>query len=286
MISVIVLTRNEERDLPGCLEAVSWSDDVHVYDSLSTDRTLEVAAAHHATITQRRFDDWSTHQNWGLRHIPFRHPWVLYVDADERVTPGLRDGLLAAAADPNDRMAFRIERHDYFMGRWLRHVQATSSYIRLFRPAHVHYERLVNPITLVDGPIGSIAGHLDHYPFSKGLDNWFERHNGYSRMEAQQILADRATGRSFSVGKALFSADPQERRHHQKELFNRLPFRPTLQFLLLYVAKGGFLDGQAGYTYARMRSIYEAMIGMKLADLKRGSPEVCSIPQMAGPLTG
>jgi hypothetical protein len=141
----------------------------------------------------------------------------------------------------------------------------------------------VNPVTLVDGPIGEASGHLDHYPFSKGIDNWFERHNSYSRMEAQQILADRAAGRSFSLGKAMFSADPQERRYHQKELLSRLPFRPTLQFLLLYVAKRGFLDGEAGYTYARMRAIYESMIGMKLADLRRASPEAQRIPQLVAP---
>jgi hypothetical protein len=286
MISVIVLTRNEERDLSACLKSVAWSDDIHVYDSLSNDRTLDVAAEHNATITQRRFDDWSTHQNWGLRNVPFRHPWVFYIDADERVPPQLRDEMLAAVRDPGDRVAFRIERHDHFMGRWLRHVQATSSYIRLFRPEHVRYERLVNPVTLVDGPVGEIGGHLDHFPFSKGLDNWFERHNAYSRMEAQQILSDRAAGRSFSLGKAMFSLDPQERRYHQKELFNRLPFRPTLQFLLLYVAKRGFLDGEAGYTYARMRAIYESMIGMKLADLRRGSPELGRVSQLAAQQAG
>ncbi len=267
MISVVILTKNEERDLPACLAAVSWSDDIHVYDSLSSDRTVEIARAHGAQVTQRRFDNWSAHQNWGLEHVPFKHPWVLYVDADERVTPAMHAGLLAAVADPGDRVAFRIERRDYFMGRWLRHVQATSSYIRLFKPAHIRYERLVNPVTLVDGPVGDAAGHLDHFPFSKGIDQWFERHNGYSRMEAQQILADRAAGSSFSLFKALFGSSPQERRHHQKELFHRLPFRPTLQFLLLYVAKRGFLDGRAGYTYARMRGIYEAMIEMKVADL-------------------
>jgi glycosyltransferase involved in cell wall biosynthesis len=272
MISVLILTKNEERDLPGCLESVSWSDDIHVYDSLSTDRTTEIARAHGATVTRRGFDNWSSHQNWGLQHVPFRHPWVLYLDADERVTPALREGLLAAVAAPGDRVAFRIERHDHFMGRWLRHVQATSSYIRLFMPSHVRYERLVNPVTLVDGPVGDASGHLDHFPFSKGIDQWFERHNGYSRMEAQQIIADRAAGKTFSLAKALFSGDAQERRHHQKELFHRLPFRPTLQFLLLYVAKLGFLDGTAGYTYARMRSIYEAMIEMKIADILRTQP--------------
>lgn len=269
MISVLILTKNEERDLPGCLDAVSWSDDIHVYDSLSGDRTVEIARARNATVTQRPFDNWAAHQNWGLRNLPFRHPWVLYVDADERVTPALRDALLAAAAAPGDKVAFRVRRRDFFMDRWLKHVQATSTYIRLFRPAQVRYERLVNPVTVVDGPVGEVGGYLDHFPFSKGLDHWFERHNGYSRMEAQQILADRAAGRRFSVAKAFLARDPQERRFHQKELFYRLPFRPTIQFLILYGLKRGFLDGRAGYTYARMRAIYEAMIEMKLAELRR-----------------
>jgi len=269
MISVVVLTKNEEKDLPGCLESVAWSDDIHVFDSISSDRTLEVARSHGAVITQRPFDNWSAHQNWGLRNLPFRHPWVFYIDADERVTPALRDSLFAAAKDPGASVAFRVHRRDFFMDRWLKHVQATSSYIRFFRPAHIRYERLVNPVTIVDGPVSDVDGYLDHFPFSKGLDHWFERHNNYSRLEAQQILRDRAEGAGFSMRKAFFARAPQERRRNQKELFYRMPFRPTLQFIILYVLKRGFLDGRAGYTYARMRSIYEAMIEMKLTEMRR-----------------
>ena len=268
-ISAVVLTKNEEQDLPGCLDTLSWCDDIHVYDSLSTDRTVEIAVSRGATVTQRPFDNWSAHQNWGLRNLPFRHPWVLYVDADERVTPALGDGLVTAVQAPGDRVAFRVHRRDYFMGCWLKHVQATSSYIRLFQPSRITYERLVNPVTKVDGPVGDVQGYLDHFPFSKGLDHWFQRHNAYSRMEAEQILMDRAAGRSFSLARALFAKAPQERRFHQKELFYRLPLRPTIQFLVLYVLKRGFLDGRAGYTYARMRAIYEAMIEIKLAELQR-----------------
>src|ERR1700690_1195768 len=89
MVSILILTKNEEQDLPGCLESVRWSDDVHVFDSHSTDGTLEIARAAGASIVQRHFDNWSSHQNWALANISFRHPWVLYIDADERVTPEL-----------------------------------------------------------------------------------------------------------------------------------------------------------------------------------------------------
>jgi len=105
MISVLILTKNEEQDLPRCLESVRWSDDVHVYDSYSTDGTLEIAEAAGARVTQREFDDWSSHQNWGLANIPFRDPWVLYVDADERVTPELAASIRRAVENPGNKVA-------------------------------------------------------------------------------------------------------------------------------------------------------------------------------------
>src|SRR6202521_1486645 len=134
MISVLILTKNEEQDLPACLASVGWCDDIHVYDSCSVDRTLEIAQAAHAQTTQRRFDDWSCHQNWGLANIPFRHPWVLYIDADERVTAALAASIQQAVRNPGDKVAFRIQRRDFWGDRWLKHVQASSFYLRLFRP--------------------------------------------------------------------------------------------------------------------------------------------------------
>jgi len=262
-ISVLILTRNEQQDLPGCLASVSWSDDIHVYDSMSTDRTVEIAQAAGATVTQRVFDNWAAHQNWGLRNLQFRHPWVFYIDADERVTPALREALQVAVRAPGDHAAFRMQRRDFFMETWLQHVQASAFYIRLFRPGRVHYERLVNPVTLVDGVTGQIPGFLDHFPFNKGVTHWLTRHNSYSSLEARQILENRLTRAPFSLRKAFFERDFNERRYHQKELFYRLPARPLLKFLLLYFAKRGFLDGRAGLHYALLQTFYEYMIVLK-----------------------
>ncbi|HYQ73039.1 MAG TPA: glycosyltransferase, partial [Gammaproteobacteria bacterium] len=91
MVSILILTKNEEKDLPGCLESVSWSDDIHVYDSFSTDRTVEIAERFGARVTKREFDNWAAHQNWGLQNIRFRYPWVFYIDADERINMELRN---------------------------------------------------------------------------------------------------------------------------------------------------------------------------------------------------
>jgi glycosyltransferase involved in cell wall biosynthesis len=266
-ISILILTKNEEQDLPGCLRSVAWSDDIHVYDSMSSDGTVKIAEAAGAKVTQRPFDNWAAHQNWGLQNIPFKHPWVFYIDADERMTPGLVEAVRKVVEIPADKVAFRVHRRDFFLGTWLKRVQTSAYYLRLFRPERMRYERLVNPVSLAEGPVGEVAGYLDHYPFSKGMDHWIARHNGYSRLEAQQIVENRAVDRAFSLTKAFTCKDFHERRSHQKELFYRLPMRPLIKFLLLYVGKRGFLDGHAGLTYAVLQAIYEYFIILKVREI-------------------
>lgn len=267
-VSVLILTKNEEQDLPGCLKSVSWSNDIHVYDSFSSDKTTEIAKAACAVVTQRPFDNYAAHQNWGLRNLPFKHPWVFYIDADERMTPALVAAMHAAVADPGEHVSFRVQRRDYFMGTWLAHAQTTAHYQRLFKPDKMRFDRLVHSVSIPDGPVGQISGELDHFPFSKGLAHWIERHNSYSTLEARQIIDNGRKHAEFSLFKAFVETDLHKRRYHQKELFYRLPFRPFVKFLLLYVAKRGFLDGRAGFTYAALQSIYEYMIVLKVRELE------------------
>lgn len=263
-VSVLVLTKNEEQDLPGCLQSVAWSDDIHVYDSMSTDATVEIARRFGATVTQRPFDNWASHQNWGLANIPFKYRWVFYIDADERMTPALVEHVMRAVRSAADEVAFSVQRRDFFMDTWLKHVQTSPYYLRLFRPDKMRYERLVNPVSIPDGPTARLGGYLDHFPFSKGLHHWVARHNNYSDLEAKQIVENRRKNAKFSVLKAIVSKDFHERRFNQKEIFYRLPFRPLFKFLVLYFAKRGFLDGRAGFSYAVLQSIYEYLIVVKV----------------------
>jgi len=275
-ISVIILTKNEQKDLPRCLESVAWSDDVHVLDSGSSDNTCEIASSQGAKVTIRTYSDQSklfggdeaAHRNWALRNIPFKYPWILSLDADECVSAPLAESIMRTAANPINHVAFRIQRRDFLMGTWLKHVQASAYYIRLFRPDKVHYERLINPVLVPDGSVGAIAGYLDHFPFSKGMSHWFEKHNSYSTLEARQIIGNGKLHTPFSLQKALTATDFHERRRHQKELFYRLPLRPLLKFMILYVGKGGFLDGRAGLTYALLQAMYEYMIVLKVRELR------------------
>ncbi|WP_416050607.1 hypothetical protein [Cupriavidus basilensis] len=133
----------------------------------------------------------------------------------------------------------------------------------------MRYERLVNPISIPDGPTAKIPGYLDHFPFSKGLEHWVTRHNSYSNLEAKQIIENRRGQASFSLVKAVACTDFHQRRFHQKEIFYRLPMRPLVKFLVLYVGKRGFLDGKAGFTYAALQSIYEYFIVLKTHQLEK-----------------
>lgn len=272
MISILILTKNEEKDLPGCLDSVQWCDDIHVYDSYSEDKTLEIAQKFKAKVTQRKFDNWSSHQNWGLKNITFKYPWVLYIDADERVSLSLKENILKKDFLNIDEVAFEIQRRDFaWDGTWLKHAQISPFYLRLFRPDKMRYERLVNPVSIPDGKVGRVEGFLDHYPFSKGFRFWWQRHLGYADMEAAMRLQDVKGGASFSLKKALFSKDFTEKRYHQKGLFYKLPGRPLIKWLYMVFWRRAFLDGSAGVTYATLQAIYEYFIVLKTKELLKNN---------------
>jgi glycosyltransferase involved in cell wall biosynthesis len=276
MISVLILTKNEQTDLPGCLQSVQWCDDIHVLDSGSTDGTCDLARGFGAKVTVKTYPDSdrpfggdeSAHRNWSLRNIPFKYAWLLLLDADERVTPELAASIKRMANQPGECVAFRVQRRDFFLGTWLKHVQASAYYLRFFRPAKLRFERLINPVPIADGPVGQVDGYLDHFPFSKGLFHWMDRHNSYSSLEARQIMHNRLDQPRVSLREAIFAADFHRRRFHQKELFYRVPFRPLAKFLFLYVGQRGFLDGRAGLAYAVLRAFYEYLIVLKVRELE------------------
>ena len=269
MVSILILTKNEEQDLPGCLASVSWSDDIHVFDSFSDDQTVTIAENAGATITQRVFDNWSAHQNWGLANIKFKHPWVLYIDADERVSDSLYSAIKNLKLDGDSEVvAYELRRRDFtWNGKWLKYSQMSPFYLRLFRPDKMRYERLVNPVSIPDGLVDKVAGYLDHYPFSKGFKFWIQRHLSYADMEALTRVKDLEKGTSFSLKKALFSSDFTEKRYHQKGLFYKLPGRPLIKWLYMVIIRRAFLDGSAGVTYATLQSIYEYFIVLKSNEL-------------------
>jgi len=269
MISVLILTRNEERDLPGCLDSVSFSDDVHVFDSFSTDSTVAIAQQAGAHVHQRAFDDYASQRNAALA-IPFKYPWVFLLDADERPTLDLaREMQQIALAAPVEVNGFRVRRRDFLFGTWLKHAQISPFYIRLVRPQHARYTRAINEVIEVDGIIADLSYPLDHFPFSKGIAHWVAKHNVYSTMEAELIYRQQGL-QNPSLMTALRDPDFHTRRLHQKAIFYRLPGRPLIKWIYMVFIRGAILDGGAGLIYATLQSFYEYLIVLKTKELREG----------------
>jgi glycosyltransferase involved in cell wall biosynthesis len=268
MISVLILTRNEEQDLPECLDSVAWSDDIHVLDSESTDDTPEIGRQRGVTVTTRRFDNYAAQRNAGMQ-LAFKHPWVLVLDADERPTSELSAEMQQAVAlAPENVSGFRMRRRDFLWGTWLKHAQMTPYYVRLLRVGHVHYTRDVNEIVEVQGDILELHAPLDHFAFSKGISHWIAKHNLYSSKEAE-LLANGDAVRGASLYQALFARNFHERRVAQKAIFYELPARPLIKWCYMMFVRGALLDGHAGVMYATLHSFYEFLIEVKCRELIR-----------------
>lgn len=268
MVSVLILTHNEERNLPDCLASVRWSDDVLVFDSYSDDATVSIARAAGARICQRRFDDYASQRTAALTEVSYRHPWVLMIDADERVPEALAVEIRAAvaAADPEVTI-FRFRRNDYFFGALIRRSAGYPTWFgRLMKVGQVTVSRPINEEYHTDGKVSYLKEHLDHVPFNRGIAHWFDRHNRYSTMEALSLVKERSMPLQ---PRELLTGDPVVRRRALKRLAYRMPMRPLLVFLYLYIVRRGALDGVAGYRFCSLRATYERMIDLKVCELRR-----------------
>lgn len=268
-VSVVVLTFNEAANLPRCLASVAWADDVLVLDSGSTDGTVDVARRHGARVLQRPFDSFGAQRNYAMEAGDLRGEWVLHLDADEAVPGSLRTELQQIMRAGTHFDAFRVPARILLGGHWLRHAGMYPSYqVRFGRRDclrfldHGHGQRE----DLAAERVGTLQHPLDHHNFSKGLNDWFARHLRYARAEALQQHALRAPIRITD----MFAGDPVVRRRSAKAVAERMPLRPLLRFLYVYIARGGALDGRAGLDYALMLAVYQFFIDLNLRELRRG----------------
>jgi glycosyltransferase involved in cell wall biosynthesis len=267
-LSVMIFTLNEEIHLPSCLAALDWCDDVIVVDSFSTDRTEAVCRERGVRFFQRAFDGFGGQRNWALEHTTPRHAWVLILDADERVPVELARELCdKARSTPASVGAYRVRRRFYMWGRWLRYSSLYPTWVvRFVRKDRVRYVNRGHAETQeVDGEILD----LDHDLIDenlKGIDEWFERQNRYSTMDAEYESSRAALPVDWG---GLISGDALRRRASLKQVAARVPFRPTLFFLYSYAFRRGFLDGRDGLVFCRMKAMYQRMVQVKKHDLQR-----------------
>jgi len=265
-VSVVILTLNEEINVAECLESCAWSDDVHVLDSGSTDQTVELARSCGASVHHNPFESFGAQRNWAIDNIPMRHKWIFHLDADERFTPELVEAMgRLIAADPAEA-GFHVPQKLMFMGRWLRRSAAYPTYqMRLFHSERMRFcDYGHGQREETDGDVGVISAPYLHFGFSKGLYDWFDKHNRYSSLEALQVVNQAAEWRLGD----LFRRDRVRRRRAWKELGYKLPFRPQLRWFVTLFILGGIIEGRAGLTYASLISTYEKMTSLKLRLLR------------------
>jgi glycosyltransferase involved in cell wall biosynthesis len=270
-ISVVILTQNEERNLPDCLRSVIGKvADIHVLDSGSTDGTVTVARSFGVQVHVHPFAGFGQQRNWAIDNVPHSHPWILHLDADERMTPALEAELRQILVKAPSEAGFFIANQLMLGGHWLRYSSGYPVFqVRLFHrdrlrfKDHGHGQKEVT-----DGVLGYLKSAYLHEAYGKGLDDWFTKHARYARREAELVWAERSE--IFSILRGIVSGDHVTRRRAVKTLSYRLPFRPTLRLLHLLVVNRGLLDGRAGVVYARMMAAYEAMVSTHLARLKAG----------------
>ena len=195
MISVVILTKNEEADLPDCLDSVSWSDDVHVLDSGSTDKTIEIIQQRGIKLATNPFQSFGKQRNYALDHLAIRYEWILFLDADEIVTEKFRDALLRATNDaPGDIAGFYCCWKMMLEDKWLKHCDNFPKWqFRLMRKSRAKFTDFGH-----GQKEGNVLGRIDyirepylHYGFSKGWTHWLDRHNRYSSQEAVARLHHR-----------------------------------------------------------------------------------------------
>lgn len=279
-VSVLIPAKNEEANLPACLESLQKADEIFVVDSQSDDKTVEICESYGAKIVQFHFNGrWPKKKNWSLENIQFRNEWVLIVDCDERITTQLWQEI-AYSIHNSEFNGYYLNRRVFFLGKWIRFGGKYPDWnLRLFKHKLGRYENLntedirntgdneVHEHVILDGKVGYLKNDMLHEDF-RDLYHWLARHNRYSNWEAR-VYYNLLTGKgdNGTIGASLFG-DAVQRKRFLKKIWVRLPFKPLLRFILFYILQGGFLDGRAGYIYGRLLSQYEYQIGVKLFELR------------------
>jgi glycosyltransferase involved in cell wall biosynthesis len=243
-VSAVLIVKNEEKNIVRCLESLQWADEIILVDGHSQDRTLELAKPFKVRTFQRTFDDFSSQKNYGIQQASGE--WILSIDADEVVSPELRESLLRTSQDPSSPDGSFVTRFTYIFGKILHFGgQGGERILRFFRRTKGRFERPIHETVTVAGSVGDVTGPLYHYS-TGSFDEYFAKMKVYTDLEARWLLEK--------------GAKP---RHYHFWLM------PVLRFLYFYGLKIGFLDGIPGLQFHALSSYYYFVKYRKLKALQK-----------------
>ncbi|MDO8525976.1 MAG: glycosyltransferase family 2 protein [Candidatus Omnitrophota bacterium] len=248
-LSVVVLTRNEEAIIAGCLDSVKWADEIIVIDDNSADRTVEIAGQYAAKVIAHPLDnDFSGQRNLGITRASGE--WILQMDADERVTVGLKEKIEAILESEEELSAFRFKRANNFCGKFLAFGgEDMHKPVRLFKKGKARFSGGIHEELIVDGNTGEIDAVMEHYNFP-GISHYIATQDFYTGMEAKSLYE-----KSGLIP--------------EKKLRKELLFGPVKLFLKIYIKKKGFKDGLHGMVFAILSAWRRFMIYAKYWELNQ-----------------
>ena len=234
-LSVVVITKNEEANIKDCLESVKWANEIIVVDDNSTDNTVEIAQKYTDRIFEKKMDIEGRHRNWAYAQT--RNSWVLSLDADERVTPELKEEITKAINNPGKFKAFSIPRRNYIGTYWVKYGGFyPSAQLKLFKKEDFRWEEAeVHPRAFLNGSSGRLKADIIHYSY-KNFEDFLNKMNKQTTLEAIKWVKDK---RRMGLGKAL---------------------RRTIdRFLRAFLRKKGYRDGIVGFILAIFAGLYQIL---------------------------
>ncbi len=280
-ISVVILTYNEEINIEKCLQSIhGWVEDIFIVDSYSTDKTVEIAKKYTDKIYQHPFKNHAKQLNWALWNLETEAEWILRLDADEIVTPELRNELIANIHKISDDISgLYVRRRVFFMDKWIKHGGYYPTWLlRIWRKDKAYCEErwMDEHIKVTEGNTVFLDNDIIDYN-KKNLHWWISKHNNYATKEAIDILNLKHNilkHKMTSVSAKFFGTQEQKKRWIKEKIYVNIPLfiRPFLYFIYRYFFKFGFLDGKEGLIWHFMQGFwYRFLVDAKIYEIEHVS---------------
>jgi glycosyltransferase involved in cell wall biosynthesis len=268
--SIVILTFNSELSIAETLQSVaSLSDDIHIVDSHSKDQTVEIARSFGAHVTEHPFENYGAQRNWAIASLNLKYPWQLHLDADERLTPELRDEIASLPDNPKVN-GYYLPRLMTYLGRYIRHGGMYPTWhMRLFRTGFGQCEarKYDQHFYVTEGETAQLkADMIDDLRMP--LTEWTFRHNRWSDAEVEELSSRESQGRI----EARLGGNPVERKRYLRGLYNNTPLfvRPFVLFFYRYFLRLGFLDGPEGFIFYVLQTFwFRFLVDAKLFELRK-----------------